>query len=367
MQVIDRYITKELFRTVSAVAMVLILIIVSNRVVYYLTKAAEGSISGDIIFILLGLKGISLSIVLLPPAYFFAILITLGRMYRDNEMVVLNACGIGTLRLYKSLLYFTLPFAVFVGVLSLYVAPWTVEQAKLVKKRSEQSQEIRGFVAGRFNEFKRGDVIFYVEKMSDDQKQMHNIFIQNKQHDNLGIISSKQGYQYVDEETGDRFLVLVDGNRYVGKPGEAGYQIIKFDKYAIRVQEKKREGPEKVKLGALSTLDLLRQNTSAAAAEFQWRLSAPFSIIALAFLAVPLSRVDPREGRYGRLFVAILVYVIYSNLSGVAKSLVETGEVPYWIGIWWVHLLVFAAAMMVMSRNLGLYWLLLVAQRKAKV
>ena len=364
MQVLDRYLTKELFRTLLAVALVLILIIVSNRLVYYLAKAAEGAISGDIIFILLGLKSIQVSILLLPPSFFFAILLTLGRLYRDNEMAAMGSCGIGTARIYRALLYFTLPFALLVGGLTLYVSPWTVHQSSIVKLKGEESKGLQGLIPGRFNEFKKGDVIFYVEDISEDEKTLSNIFIQNRQHEALGIISSKSGYQYVDPETGDRFLVLVNGNRYVGTPGQADYSVVKFEKYAVRIQEKKQTRERGVKMEAIPTTELLVMDGAAAAAELQWRLSAPLSILVLGFLAVPMSKVDPREGRYGRLFVAVLVYVIYSNLSSVAQTLVEKGDIPVWLGIWWVHLLLVIVALGVMTKNVGMFWMIRSWQRR---
>jgi len=364
MQVLDRYLTKELFSTLLAVAMVLILIIVSNRLVYYLAKAAEGAISGEVIFILLGLKSIQVSILLLPPSFFFAVLITLGRMYRDNEMAAMAACGIGMARIYKALLFFTLPFALFVGGLTLYVSPWAVQQSSIVKLKGEEKKGLQGLIPGRFNEFKKGGVIFYIERLSEDEKNIFNIFIQNRQHEELGIISSETGYQYVDPETGDRFLVLVNGNRYVGNPGQADFKIVKFEKYAVRIQEKKREGGGRVKMASVSTEALLSMDSAAATAEFQWRLSAPLSILVLGFLAVPMSKVDPREGRYGRLFIAVLFYIIYSNLSSVAQTLIEKGDIPIWLGMWWVHALVIFAALGVMTKNVGMFWMIKSWQRR---
>ena len=146
MQVIDRYIVRELSRTLLAVATVIILIIVSNRLVFYLQKAAEGSLSGEVIFVILGLKSIHLSIILLAPSFFFAVLLTLGRIYRDNEMAAMGACGIGTFRIYRSLSYFAVPFALLVAVLTLYVSPWVAMQQHLVQEAEEQSKEFRGVI-----------------------------------------------------------------------------------------------------------------------------------------------------------------------------------------------------------------------------
>ena len=59
----------------------------------------------------------------------------------------------------------------------------------------------------------------------------------------------------------------------------------------------------------------------------------------LLLLAVPLCKSSPRQGRYGRLVVAILLFVIYYNLLATAKYWVGEGKGPTAIGLWWVPVL----------------------------
>ena len=59
----------------------------------------------------------------------------------------------------------------------------------------------------------------------------------------------------------------------------------------------------------------------------------------LTLMAVPLSRLRPRQGRYARVGFAIVVYLVYANLCLPAKVWVEKGELPPAIGVWWVHIL----------------------------
>ncbi len=59
--------------------------------------------------------------------------------------------------------------------------------------------------------------------------------------------------------------------------------------------------------------------------------------LVLTLVAVPLSRLRPRQGRYARVGFAIVVYFVYSNLLSPSKVWLEKGDLPPAIGVWWVH------------------------------
>jgi lipopolysaccharide export system permease protein len=90
-------------------------------------------------------------------------------------------------------------------------------------------------------------------------------------------------------------------------------------------------------------------------AELQARISGPLSLFALMLLAVPLSRSRPREGRYARLGVGMLIYIIYANTLSIARLALERGEVPPWLGLWWVHGLLGLVGLTLLARETG--WL----------
>ena len=73
---------------------------------------------------------------------------------------------------------------------------------------------------------------------------------------------------------------------------------------------------------------------------------------------MPLSRTAPRQGKYAKLFVAILIYVIYSNLLGMSQTWVEQGTVPGMLGLWWVHAVLAALIWWLLARQYGHSWLL---------
>ena len=352
--VLDRMIVSDIGKTLLAVLSVLLLIIVSHRLVRFLAKAVEGEISGQAIISLLSLNMISMGVALLPASLFLSVLMVLGRMHRDNEIAALAAGGVGLPRICRSVFILVLPLAILSAVLSLQIQPWAVEKSQEVMTNEAKTVDVRGIAAGRFSEYSRGDIVFYVEKI-DEEGKMSNVFIQNRRNSQLGIVSSENGYLRDDPESGGRFIVLQNGSRYQGIPGEAEYRITQFKEYAVRVGESAETVRKTKREGKASGLLWGSQN-SRDLAELQRRISLPIVLLILGFLAVPLSHVAPRGGVYGNLLLALLIYLIYENLMRVSQSWVASTAIPGWLGLWWVHLLVLAAAVALMIRSLGLKW-----------
>lgn len=355
--IIDRYLVKEVAQTLLAVTVVLLLIVVSNRLVDYLADAAEGKLPGSVVFTLLGLKTVGYFGLLIPLALYLGIMLGLGRLYRDSEMAALAACGVGTARIYRALLILGLPLIAALAALSLYVSPKAAELSYEIQDRAKKMLELSVLSPGRFRESPDGRHILYIERLSEDRRSVRNVFAHTQTEEGAqGILSSEKAHQYVDPDTGDRFIVLVNGYRYEGVPGQADFRIVQFEKHAVRIEENARE-TVRYKHDARPTVALWKSSEPSDRAELQWRLSVPLSAALLAFLAVPLARVNPRQGRYGRLFVAIVVYVVYVNLLSVTQVWTERGAIPAFVGLWWVHALVAVLAVALLVRQAGLPWL----------
>jgi lipopolysaccharide export system permease protein len=80
-------------------------------------------------------------------------------------------------------------------------------------------------------------------------------------------------------------------------------------------------------------------------AEMQWRIGVPLATIILGILAVPLAKTQPRAGRYGRLAVGLMVFIVYLNMLSAAKSWIEQGSISPLLGLWWVHGVMLAVAL----------------------
>ena len=342
LRVFDRYLLKEVINGWLAVTLFLWLILVSNRLVRYLGDAVSGDIPGNVIFKLIGLKMVWYLVHVVPFALALGVVLALGRLYRDNEMTVMSACGVGPWRIYKPLLGLGVVLAIILAWLSLYISPEVQGMSFKLENLAKQQADMTLLGAGRFNELQNGRLTFYAERLSADKQKMENLFIvlrSIKEQEKLPqLLTARSAYRKVDAGTGDSFLVLVEGYRYEGKPGEANYRIMKFGEYGVRIdlpghpeeQERQESIPSAALLGSSDPKDV---------AELQWRLAMPVSVIVLLLLAVPLCKSSPRQGRYGRLVVAILLFVVYYNLLATAKYWVGEGAGPAAIGLWWVPVL----------------------------
>ncbi|VAW64945.1 Lipopolysaccharide export system permease protein LptF [hydrothermal vent metagenome] len=338
--IIDRYIFKELLLTWLAVGLVLMLILLSGTLVQLLGKAAEGRIPGDVIWVLLLFTGARYLILLIPLSLYLGVLLTFSRLYKDNEMAAMGACGIGLMQFYRPLFMLLIPLISLFMYLTLYLMPWVSQQAAQLKVEIENRSELTGLSAGRFNQSRKGDAIMFLKRQSEDGKQMQDVFLhqgdtkaQNPLYDQMESADLARRYK---DENGRHFILFEKGQIYEGQPGTSNYRITRYEKKGIYLPEQQALKKSSRK-NAVSTTDLWNSTRIDYRAELHWRLSLPIGAFLLAVLALPLSYTTPRKGRYSKLALAILIYLIYSNLLGIGQTWVEKEKVPQWLGLWWVH------------------------------
>lgn len=361
--ILQRYLIREILQTTAAVLGVLVLIYAGARFARFLSDAASGVISGDLIFQLLLLKIAQNLELLLPVSLYIGVLIGLGRLYKDSEIVAMLASGVGVRRILQGIVWISLAFAVLTLGMSVYASPEIATRQAELLARAKGEAEISGIVPGRFKELSGGDRVFYAEALSPDRRTMRNVFVQIRQPDRQEIAVAKRAYLSVQGRQADRFVVLEEGYRYTGYPGAVDYVITRFEKHAVRI-DNPGDAHSQRKLESFSSLELLQSGQLGYLAELQWRLSLPLSVIVLSMLAVPLSRTSPRQGKYAKLFTAIIIYFIYNNGIGVAQKLVERGELHPWIGVWPVHVVAALIALAMLWTQNTLRWRAVFGGRK---
>lgn len=343
--VIDRYLLSEITKAMLAFVLVLIVIIMAHILIRYLEMVALGDISPSIMLQIIGIELLRALSRLLPPAFFFAVLFSLGRLYQNSEMIALEACGLHPLRIHRSLLLAAVPLAILVAWLAMDVLPWGTRMVDELEHREDQIAALAGLTPGRFHEYRQGKLVFYVESIDDKTKELRHLFVQTRDQERTSLVVAERGQQYLDQKTGSRYLLLHHGRRYDGIIGQNDYQLAQFERYALQITAGQGDNSE-LRRKAIPTSELLASDSIHFKAEFQARLALPLAVLAFAMLSIPLSRSQPRQGIYGRLAIAFLVYFIFLNLQGVSKNWMQDGVTPAALGTWWVPVLMLLTTML---------------------
>ena len=322
-----------------------------------MSDAASGELPTYLIFQLLSLFTLSYLVLLVPFASYLAVIITLGRFYKDNEITAAEACGFGIPRIIKSAFYLSLMLAGCIAVLSMWIAPWAEAEQYNIRNKAAAESEFGFIAAGRFHEIRGGHGVFYVEQLDENSGKMKNVFIQLENDDGgLVVFSAQSGYLEFDKKLTSYFVVLENGYR-IETLANKGYRTYEYEKSGVRIaQQEIATGTDNIV--AQPTSELSSIGTPQSNAELQWRLSMPISSVLLVLMAVLLSRTSPRQGRFGSLFVALMVYIAYVYLLMLTKNGIAHGKIPVVIGMWWVHGLALAFVLWMMSRQFGKNWIL---------
>lgn len=356
--IIFRYLAKEVYTALLAVTLVLVLVFLSNQIVHYLSYAAAGKIAASVVLRLISLQLPYLLGLMLPIGLFFGILLALGRLYIDNEMTIMFACGLSGKRLLRIIVTIAMVIVIIVAVLTLWVNPLiAAKKDRLVSTDAPENSLLQTLIPGRFMTSSDGKRVFYVEDVERGQGEATNLFMAEKPDEKAAkqswtVVSAESGYQSTNLNSGSRFIVAENGYRYQGVPGQGDFVIIKFGKYGAKVDQ---VTPAILHLqeDAKPTWELLSTPNANNTAELQWRISIPIVALVFAFLGVPLSRVRPRQGRYAQLLPAIIICMVYVNLLFMARAWVERLLIPSWVGLWWVHGIFIVLAYVLYQRRHG--------------
>lgn len=334
------------------VFVVLLGIVVVTQLIRLLGEAVGGRLAVDGVLAMLGFSAMNYLPVLLSISLFVSILLTLSRCYRDSEMVVWFCSGVGLTRWIRPVMWYALPVVGVIALLSLVLSPWALKKADEFKSKLESRDDVAAAIPGTFRESKQADRVYFVENLNLGSNRVGNVFVQSVQNGKLGTMVARQGLQET-MPNGDRFLVLLNGTRYEGVPGQRDYNIVEFERYALRIDS---VPPKEAQPYArtMTTPELWRNPTSWNLSELEWRLGLPISAAILALLAIPLSYVNPRAGRSLNLVLAIVLYMLYSNMISVTNAWVGQGKLSPGIGLWGIHVAILAVTAVMFYRRMTL-------------
>ncbi|WCE30056.1 LPS export ABC transporter permease LptF [Vibrio sp. SCSIO 43137] len=356
--IIVRYLIRETIKSQLAVFFILFLVFLSQKFISILAKASDGDIPAGFILTFVGLNMPAMGAMMLPLSIYVGILITFGRLYAESEITVMNATGIGNKFLIQAAFYLALITAGAAAFNSLWLTPWALDKRAEIMEQLESDTSVELLQTGQFQKTPDGTAVVFIDDL--ENKVLSDVFVaQIVPKDALlpSVMIAKTGV--VNElDDGRQILTLSEGTRYEGVPTRLDYMITKYKQYDALI------GQREVKKGGrdwedMPTLTLLQSSNRSAQAELQWRLSLIASIPLLTLIVIPLSAVNPRQGRFAKIGPALLIYMAYFLAISASKSAIEEGTLPVVVGMWPVNIAMLMA-------GLGLNYMDSIPVRKLK-
>jgi len=355
--IVFRYLLKEVIKTQLAVFIVLMTIFISNQFVRVLDDASEGGIPGQMIMVFIGLKVPDLAGMILPLSFFLGILLAYGRVYADNEMSILHACGVSEWYVVRITLVLGIITALITGLFTLYLSPLAAEYESQIKEKLAADSDLSTLIAGRFQATGNKKAVVFIHDKNRENNTLEKVFVaqlpdEDEKHQsiiNSSLVYAEKG-EVIEEASGSQRLILSNGTRYQNDAKNKEFRQVAFGKYYIQIQDKKVEYKRR-KLKAIPTTQLLEEDLVESKAEIHWRMAFPLACIILTFVAVPLSVVNPRQGKFAKMFPALLLFLSYFLLLTAVKRGIESEVVLTNVGLWPVHFIALTLGCMLLIKN----------------
>jgi lipopolysaccharide export system permease protein len=343
LKIIERYITRELLIPFSVVAAILVVLYASFSSATLLAGGVTESLGIPAMVKLILLRTLIALEVLMPISLYVAVVMGLGRLYRDQEISVLRSAGVSEHRITYAVLLVAIPIGIASGVFSIFLRPWAYAESYIMNAQAGAELNTDRFQAGRFYGSERKGRVVYIGSKDDSGKQMNDVFHYVRKNGVSEIIIAKEARQR-EPVAGQRPQIgLSDGFVYRLVRDGTKDTLVQFEKLAYFTDSgdvqyyRRKAAPTSALMGSDKPDDI---------AELQWRLSRPFATVLLALIAVPFSRSPPRrEKGEKKIFAAALAFAIYYILTGLAQTWVEQGTIGKLPGVWWLYALMLILAL----------------------
>ncbi len=343
--ILGRYILREVVLAWLLVTGVLLVILLAYQVVGVLERAAANQFPSGVVLQLIWLGALQYLSILLPVGLLLGVVLAFGRLYADSEMAAALACGAGPANVYLPVVLLALVVAAALAWLTLVLAPQATQQALTLRQAAVRAGQFAPIAAGKFRSFGGGTAVVYAQGVNSDGT-LRNVFIERGQGPVVQVALAERARHSVTADGMTHILTLYDGERFEGVPGSAEFRIVRFAEHVVPVQVPVVSDVVR-DLEARPSALLAQSADAAQRAELHWRIATPLMCLVLALIAVPLAHLRPRQGRYARVWVALLIFLLYSQLISVGKVMIARGQVPQVLGLWWTHAVVVALALLI--------------------
>lgn len=331
----DTTVRRDLARSFGATLVVLMTIVLTLGLVRTVGAAAQGKVSAQDVLLLLGYAGLSQMAPLLSLSMFISVVHTLGRIWRDSEMVIWNSAGISLSRFVPPVLRMAWLIAAGVAVLVFVATPWVNRQTAELTERYVQRSDLSRVTPGVFQVSRDGRSVFFIERERDESAQARSVFIHSQGEDRESLTTSRTGQ--LDVQADGRYLVLSEGHRLdrIAATGESTQAS--FDRAWVRVGEASGKARIDLPPKATGTWELLELGTPAAHGELAWRIGLALATVNLLVLGIGLSVSNPRKPSQWGVIFALLSFVFYFNLINLTQSWVQTQQTSLGVALLVLH------------------------------
>jgi lipopolysaccharide export system permease protein len=321
----------------------LLVILLVQQLSAVLERAAENQFPQSVVLELIWLGALQNLSILIPVGLLLGVVLAFGRLYHDSEMAAALACGVGRATVYLPIAILTLVVTAFLAWLTLVLAPDATARTLSLRNAALRAGQFAPIAAGKFRTFGGRNAVVYAEQVNPDGT-LANVFVERNRGNEVEVAVADRARHSVTPDGMTHTITLYDGERLKGGPGNLQWQIERFGEHTVPVQVPALADVVK-NLDATPSQALYESTDKVKRAELHWRIALPVMCIVLTLVAVPISRLNPRQGRYARFLPAIVLYFVYSNLVSAAKVWIARGTVPEWLGLWWTHALVVLLAL----------------------
>ncbi len=343
--IIIRYLVKETLKSQLAILFILLLIFFCQKLVRILGAAADGEVPTNLVLTLLGLGISEMAQLILPLSLFLSILMTLGRLYAESEITVMHACGLSKAVLVKAAMVLMLFTAVVAAANVAWLGPWSARYQNEVTKNAKANPGAAALAAGQFQQAADGQSVLFIENVKGNN--FGNVFLAQlrpKGNARPSVVVADKGHME-QRPDGSQVVTLDSGTRFEGTAMLRDFRITDFKNYqAIVGHQEVLLDPNDAEQMDFNTL--LHSPKPEFASELHWRLTLVFSVLVMALMVVPLSVVNPRQGRVLSMLPAMLLYLIFFLLQSSLRSSGAKGRLDPAVWMWVVNLSYLALAVL---------------------
>ncbi len=339
----DQTLRRDLARTFGGTLVVILTIVLTMMLIRTLGMAAGGAIAPQDVMLLLGYTALGHLPTMLALSLFIAIVVCIGRMYRDSEMAIWFASGVPLMRFVRPVLRMAWPVLLVVGALVLVVWPWGNRQSADLKTRYEQRSDLSRVAPGVFQSSRDGKRVFFVERESPQSIDAKNVFILSDLGDREAVTSAQTGRLRLENQ--ERWLTLDAGQRNEQDKKTGDKMIARFESYRILVDEQDARRAQAQPPRAMNSLALLQDPTAKNQGEMAWRLGLLFGAANLMLMAVGLSATNPRRASNWNLLFALMAFIVYYNMISLSQAWITSSKADFGAMLLGLHGTVFLLAL----------------------